>query len=125
MSKSLSILTALCCIGAAARQPAQASSYPVYTTWDTARALDQVEAAYGNGERLRCIVWHESTNDPYAVGAQGEMGVAQLHPGGLLGAFYAAGYDDPWSPYQAVEFLASALAQGLGSHWSPVLRGLC
>ncbi len=61
--------------------------------------------------------------NPYAVGAAGELGSAQLHPRGLLPDFYQRGYSDPFSPYQAVSYLEGALARGLGRHWTTAPRG--
>lgn len=90
--------------------------------------VDDVHAALeGASARAACIVRYEtgSTYNPYAYGAQGEQGVAQLHPRGLLRDFYAQGYIDPYNPYEAVAYLDAALARGMSTHWSPVLRELC
>jgi hypothetical protein len=66
-----------------------------------------------------CIVRLESDNlDPYSVGRAGELGVAQLHPRGKLPEFYAFGYDNPFSPYQAMDYLDEALARGEGPAWT-------
>jgi hypothetical protein len=66
-----------------------------------------------------CIVSIEDGSlDPYAVGAQGELGLVQLHPRGKLPEFYAEGYSDPYSPYQSVAYLEGALARGEGPAWS-------
>jgi len=50
------------------------------------------------------------TFDPYSVGAAGELGAVQLHPRYALKDFYRVGYQDPYNPYEAVYFLAEALA---------------
>lgn len=92
-----------------------------YTTDDTFAALEQVSAETGVSYRyLRSIVACETggTFAPYSVGRQGELGPAQLHPRGELVRFYAWGYSDPYSPYQAVGFLATRLQQGAARAWS-------
>jgi hypothetical protein len=88
---------------------------------DTLAALD------GASARAACIVRVETggTFDPNAVGAQGELGAAQLRPAGLLPDFYRQGYDDPFDPYRSVAYLDGALARGLARNWSPVLLGWC
>lgn len=63
--------------------------------------------------------------EPYSVGAAGELGTVQLHPRGLLPEFFAAGYDDPFSPIQSVAFLEEALDCGQGNAWSAVKYGWC
>jgi hypothetical protein len=51
------------------------------------------------------------TFNPYIEGDGGHShGIAQLNDyGNALSAFYAAGYDDPYNPYQAAYFMAEAL----------------
>lgn len=85
-----------------------------YTAADTEAAMAEHSALAG------CIVSRETggTLEPYSVGAAGELGVAQLHPYGLLPEFYALGYGDPFSPYQAMDFLEGALARGEGPNWT-------
>jgi hypothetical protein len=92
-----------------------------YTADDTLIALDAASS------RARCVVGYETgwTFDPNLVGRAGEQGAAQLHPRGKLPEFYAAGYTDPWSPYQAVEYLDAEIAAGHGSAWTPILYGYC
>lgn len=92
-----------------------------YTAEDTLAALDSASA------RTRCVIGYETgwSWSPNLVGQAGELGAAQLHPRGLLSAFYAAGYSDPWNPYQAVEYADRMIADGYGSHWSPILLGYC
>lgn len=90
-----------------------------WTQADTHQAINLV--AFGRGvsySRLDCIVRRESGYSPYAVGSQGELGSVQLHPRGALLAFYARGYDDPFNPYQSVDFLGSELAAGRGGQWT-------
>ncbi len=67
---------------------------------------------------LEALATCESRLDPYAVGAAGELGLLQLHPRGLLPAFYRMGFDDPWSVYQQADFAAWAIANGYARHWS-------
>ena len=67
---------------------------------------------------LREVSRCESEWNPYAVGAQGEQGLFQLHRRGLLPAFYAAGHTDVWSPYQQADFTAEMFAAGYAPHWS-------
>jgi hypothetical protein len=107
------LLLALCATTAVpARAEWRGDTY-VYTVADS-------EAALADASPLaRCIVSREVADlDPYAVGAAGERGVAQLLPGGMLDVFYARGYATPWSPYQSVAFLEDALARGEGHYWT-------
>lgn len=60
----------------------------------------------------------ESDLHPGAVGRAGELGLFQLHPAGLLPAFYRLGYDDPWSVWQQGDFAARMFAGGMARHWS-------
>ena len=60
----------------------------------------------------------ESHLDPNAAGRQGEQGLMQLAPFGLLPLFYQRGYTDPWSAYQQADFTAWAISSGLAGHWS-------
>jgi len=86
-----------------------------YTSYDTHAAMDM------HSSLAACIVTYEVGGvgyDPYAVGAAGEMGAAQLHPQGLYGDFLAQGYTDPYSPYQALDYLDDALDRGLGWNWT-------
>lgn len=87
---------------------------PPYTVADTEAAMAEHSAL------ANCIVDIETghTLDPYAVGREGELGVAQLHPRGLLPDFYARGYANPYSPYQAMDYLEDALARGEGPAWT-------
>ena len=101
---------------------AQAQEAPQrYTADDTLAAIEQYSAEFDVSYTwLRSIVRCETggTYSPYAVGRQGELGAAQLHPRGEILRFYAWGYDDPFSPYQAVRFLAQRLNQGGARAWS-------
>jgi hypothetical protein len=98
----------------------QAHAEP-YTVDDTLAAIEQYSNEYQVSywwlyRIVRCETgW---TFSPYSVGRQGELGAAQLHPRGELRRFYAWGYDDPFSPYQSVAFLAQRLSQGGARAWS-------
>jgi soluble lytic murein transglycosylase-like protein len=92
-----------------------------YTSDDTLAAIEQYSNEYQvSYSWLYRIVRCETgwTFNPYAVGRQGELGAAQLHPHGELRRFYSWGYDDPFSPYQSVAFLAQRLSQGGARAWS-------
>jgi soluble lytic murein transglycosylase-like protein len=92
-----------------------------YTADDTLAAIWQysIEQDVSYAWLYR-IVKCESGGDfnPYARGRQGELGAVQLHPRGELLRFYAWGYDDPFSPYQSVRFLAQRINQGGARAWS-------
>ena len=60
----------------------------------------------------------ESNRKPLAVGREGEVGLFQLAPFGLLPLFYQQGHTNPWSAYQQSDFTAWAISSGLGRHWS-------
>lgn len=49
----------------------------------------------------------------HRLGLALEIGAVQLHPQGLLPAFYAQGYDNPRNFQQSVRFLARMVARGL------------
>jgi soluble lytic murein transglycosylase-like protein len=88
---------------------------------DTVAAIDAASAETGvSWSWLYRVVRCETggTLNPYAVGRQGERGVAQLHPYGMLPTFYALGYADPFDPYEAVRFMAYRFAEGRARAWS-------
>lgn len=92
-----------------------------YTAEDTIAAIDQASEEIGvSAPYLTSIVRCETggTFSPYSVGRQGELGAAQLHPRGLLRTFFSWGYLDPFSPYQAVRFLAQEISFGRARAWS-------
>jgi hypothetical protein len=92
-----------------------------YTTSDTLAAIEQASLEIGVPTTLLTrIVRCETggTLDPYSVGRQGELGVAQLHPRGELRRFYAWQYTDPFSPYQSIRFLAQEITYGRVGLWS-------
>ncbi len=109
-------------------RPASAGT-GAYTAEDTLRAISDAARIYGVSEGLLdCIVRVETggTYSPYASGDRGaSLGPAQLHERGLRPLFYSIGYVDVFAPYEAIDFLAWALTQGMGDHWSPVRLGMC
>lgn len=65
------------------------------------------------------IIGCESEWDVYAVGALGELGLAQLKPGaGELARFYARGYSDPFNAWESIDFLTARVSEGGASAWS-------
>lgn len=57
--------------------------------------------------------------DPYAVGAEGELGPVQLHPRGLLSLYEEwSGGASPYDPYTSMDFLDWAIANGYGPQWT-------
>ena len=101
--------------------PVPARAEEPFTAEDTLAAIEQYSAEFGvSYSWLYRIVRCESGGDfnPYARGRQGELGAVQLHPRGELLRFYAWGYDDPYSPYQSVRFLAQRITQGGARAWS-------
>jgi hypothetical protein len=100
---------------------APAAQEAVYTADDTLAAIWQYSLEFDVSYTwLRSIVRCESGGNfnPYAVGRQGELGAVQLHPHGELLRFYAWQYNDPFSPWQAVRFLAQRLKQGGARAWT-------
>ena len=109
--------------GAASETPDPVSVPVVLGHDDDATAVAAVQQAvldrlgpwaYGvieceTGGWLAAVIWGPAT------GAAGEIGLGQLHPRGKLPAFYAAGYTDPWDPYQQIDYLAFALPDDPGA----------
>jgi Transglycosylase SLT domain len=91
-----------------------------FTQDDTRAAITQASETHGvSAGFLDCIVYRESTYRPWAVGLQGEQGAVQIHPrSAMMTRFYQHGYSSTWDPYQAVDFLAVSILEGLGRHWS-------
>jgi hypothetical protein len=92
-----------------------------YTADDTLNAIDEASADIGVSyswlyATVRCETG--GTFNPYSVGRQGELGAAQLHPRGELLRFEAWGYLDPFSPYQAIRFMAQRFAMGGARAWT-------
>jgi hypothetical protein len=100
---------------------ARAEEDYVYTAADTLAAIDEAAADSGvSYRRLYLIVRCETggTFDPYSIGRLGEKGAVQLYSRGELPRFYAYGFDNPFSPYQAVAFLAQRLNEGGARAWT-------
>jgi soluble lytic murein transglycosylase-like protein len=92
-----------------------------YTAADTIEAIDQASTETGVSRTwIYATVKCETggTFNPYAIGRQGELGAAQLHPQGELPRFFAWGYTDPFNPSQAILFLAQRFAVGGARAWS-------
>jgi hypothetical protein len=91
-----------------------------WTPDDVSAAIVQYAAEIGVSEAyLYAVVSCEDPSfNPYAVGRQGELGPVQLHPRGRLQHFLSLGYTDPYSPYQAVRYLAQEISFGRASAWS-------
>lgn len=116
----LTLLTAFVVIWLASPPPGHAQEI-AYTAEDTIAAIDEASAEIGVDwtwlyNTVRCETG--GTFDPYSVGKQGELGAAQLHPRGELPRFYDWGYVDPYSPYQAVRFLAQRKTMGGARAWT-------
>lgn len=112
------ILAALLILASGART---ARAEEPYTSDDVIAAIDQSAEEIGVSHAyLYRIVRCETggTFNPYSIGRQGELGPVQLHPRGELPRFIGWGYDDPFSPWQSVRFLAQRIAMGGASAWS-------
>lgn len=95
-----------------------------FTAWDTLKALENASPL------VKCAVTVEvgGTNPPYdpnAIGKAGELGPGQLHPKGKLPAFYNAGYNDPFNPYQVIPFMEEQFVLGDAKHWAGPRNGEC
>ena len=107
------LVAVLCCAAVAHAEP--------YTPEDTLAAIE--EASINSGVSyawlrriVACETGHTFRND--LIGRQGEIGAVQLHPRGLLPAFYRAGYTNPRNPQDAVHFLADQILLGRARAWS-------
>lgn len=92
----------------------------VYNPTDSAIAIADAAVAYGISEAwLLATARCEAPGlNPYAVGRQGELGIAQLLPRGELRRFYALGYTNPFNPYEAMDFMAMRFAAGGARAWT-------
>jgi hypothetical protein len=92
-----------------------------YTSDDTLAAIDIAAETHGVSRAwlyriVDCETGH--TLDPSSVGRLGEIGAAQLYRYGELPRFYARGYSNPWSPYEAIDYLAQRLNEGAAHAWA-------
>ncbi len=110
-----------------------ASSTPALVQPPAERDRAQVPFVQGDGAGWRSLLgesfgagweyaWEvancESRMDERAVGQAGELGLFQLHPAGLLPAFYAVGYDDAFSAPQQIAFVAAYTAENGWWAWT-------
>ena len=100
-------------------QPGHAQA--VYGPDDTKEAIAEASIATGLPywwlyNTVACETRGTFRND--LIGAQGEVGAAQLHPYGELRTFYRRGWTDPTNPYQAITFMARRFLEGGSSAWS-------
>lgn len=137
-------LTAALVILAATSTPTQAQGR--WGSEDVHQALARV------GPRTRCVVGYElggtpynpsRAYNPYATNpSSGARGPIQMMPGGVIEKLFLAttvedalaqGWDeeaawapnDIYRPDQTILFLQHMILSGYGSHWSPILLGLC
>lgn len=97
-------------------QPASAGGW---TDADVSLSLTLASNRHGVSRWvLREVSFCESRWTPSAIGAQGEQGLFQLAPWGLLPEFWRQGYRDPFDPYQNADFAASMFAAGEAGKWS-------
>jgi len=82
------------------------------------RAAASATGPYGLNPYPARVAWCESRYNPNAVGKAGEIGLAQLKPGGMLPLFYSMGYTNPWNPWQAAAFMNWAFTHGYAGRWS-------
>jgi hypothetical protein len=100
-------------------RPASAAE-TVYNDTDARLAIAEAAETYGVSEAwLLAVARCEAPGlNPYAVGRQGELGIAQLHPRGELRRFYALGYANPFNPYEAMDFMAWRFSVGGARAWA-------
>lgn len=91
-----------------------------YDATDARQAIATAAETYGVSEAwlLSTAACEAPGLNPYAVGRQGELGLAQLHPRGELRRFYSQGYSDPFDPFEAMDFMARRFAAGGASAWT-------
>lgn len=82
-----------------------------------ATIVDRADAYGVDAYLLVRVAWCESRFDRFAVGAQGEVGLFQLHPRGKLATFWRW-YDDPYDVWQQSDFAAWQFSEGQRHHWS-------
>src|SRR5688572_286296 len=90
-------------------------------TWSDVEAWIVADASeYGvSASWLLSVAWCEARGNPYAVGAQGEVGPFQFHPRGLWWETPAGLRGvSPWDLRANVRMAAWAFSRGLSFHWS-------
>jgi hypothetical protein len=76
--------------------------------------------------RVQCAVKTETLSlNPYAIGAEFELGPGQLHRSGKLSTFYKEGYTNPFDPDEVFPFMEKQFAFGDATHWAGPRDGLC
>jgi len=115
---ALAIVFALC--SQPSRDPSHVDAAGALTRDNVITWVHQYAAAEGVS-----VVWLlavgqcESRLEPYAVGAEGEVGPYQWHPQGLWWSTPAATAGlSPWDIEQNVAMAAWAFKRGYASHWS-------
>jgi hypothetical protein len=115
IARHAALLLALCATTAGPVRAAGGEEY-VYSPADTLAAMEM------HSPLAACVVRLEVGGvgfDPYAVGAQGELGPVQLHPRGLLPLYIRwSGGASPYDPYTSIAFLDWAIERGYGPQWS-------
>ena len=101
---------------AAAQTPVDVSEVDE-TTAIVATIIDRAEAYGVDATLMVNVAWCESRFNRYAIGAQGEIGLFQLHPRGKLRTFVRY-YDDPFDVWQQSDFAAWQFSEGQEHHWS-------
>lgn len=95
-------------------QPAAAAGPP-----DLEQIVAERAAAHGvSAAWVSATIGCESSWNTRAVGAAGELGLAQLKPGGELPSFFARGYSDPFDAYESIDYLALRFSEGGSGAWT-------
>lgn len=91
----------------------------VVTSEDMANALRYASAT------VQCVVKVETSSlNPYAIGAELELGPGGLHRFGKLTTFYKK-YHNPFDPDEVFPFIEEQIALGDGNHWAGIRDGIC
>lgn len=91
----------------------------VYTPEEVAKVLQNFSPL------VQCAVRAETNSlNPYAIGAELELGPGQLHRFGKLPTFYKK-YTNPFDPDQVFPFIEEQVALGDGNHWAGIRDGIC
>lgn len=103
-----------------------------FTVEDDLKAVEQASP------EVACTIYYEAGRktkyfeayDPYVldgpdIESSFNYGIGQLAPGGKLPEFYRLGYNNPFDPYQVVDYMNDAFARQQQWHWGPVELKLC